>query len=421
MRKTVFFKTMTVAFTTMLSMGCSSDDDKEIINGGEEEEKQVEPEAFHPIDASTRTLRDVIVRKEYTPTEFGEAIGDWPMFAFLGDGMPRMIKPVISGIVDSRTPQMDRLFKERVGTASDGSRQWTLKRRVFTYKSISGMTRNDTTLIGSVVFPTNTLGKAHEVDVLTLYHHQGYFQDSWLPSNSLTTMALHALHNSAVIEPDNYGGDNDPENIMRQYQPGDMTALQMVDCVLAALEVMREENVTLAAGGYTNNWGTSLGMIASTGFAQYMENDATPDLQMLIRLRATYAGEGPIMMNHYKAYKDLIDNPAKQKYEEGWYPRLPYYMSCNPKDDAVDCDELRKYYTQLRTMPDGTINPYVHWLDLDLKLQPVIDRVAKVLNTAVGGDFLNHMLSAVVTLMAISVVEDPADMEEWENVNDLTF
>ena len=421
MKDKVYSKLATFCLVTLTSMGmltaCSSDDD--YVPGSDD--SQPGSEVFHPIDASTRTLRDVIVRKEYTPTEFGEAIGSWPMFATLGDGLTRMTKPAISAIVDSRTPQMDKLFEERVGTASDGSRQWTLKRCVFTYQSISGITGNDTTLIGSVVFPTNTLGKAHEVDVLTLYHHQAYFQESWLPSNSLTMMALHALHNSAVIEPDNYGADSDSENIIRQYYPGDMTALQMVDCVLAALEVMRQQNVTLAAGGYTNNWGTSLGMMSATGFAQYMENDATPDLQELFRLRATYVGEGPLMMSHYRRYADLIDDPAKQKYHEGWYPRLPYYMSCNPKDDSVDYDELKKYYAQLRTMPDGTINPNVHWLDLELKLQPVIDRFAKVINTAVGAGFVNHMLSAVATLMAISVVEDPADMEKWEKANDLNI
>ena len=422
MRKSNFLTTMTAIFMTMSSVGmfcaCSSSDDNSIDG---DEEKQDEPEVFHPIDASTRTLRDVIVSQEYSPTEFGEAIGSWPMFAYLGDGLTSITKPAVKTIVDSRTPQMDKLFEERVGTASDGSRQWTLKRCVFTYKSISGITGNDTTLVGSVVFPTNTLGKAHEVDVLTLYHHMDCLQDSWLASNSLTMMALHALHNSAVIEPDYYGADADFGNIITKYYQGDLTALQMADCVLAALEVMREQNVTLAAGGYTNNWGCSLGVKSATGFAQYMENDATPDLQMLFRLRATYVGEGPVMMSHYRTYKDLIDNPVKQKYEEGWYPRLPFYMSCNPKDDSVDYDEVKKYYEQLRTYPDGTINPNVHWLDLDLRLQPIIDQLAKVINGAVGAGFVNHMLSAVATLIAISMVEDPADMENWETANGQTL
>ena len=396
---------------------CSSDDDN--VPGSDD--SQSGSEINHPIDASTRTLRDVIVRKEYSPTEFGEAIGSWPMFAYLGDGLTRMTKPAISAIVDSRTPQMDRLFEERVGTASDGSRQWTLKRCVFTYKSISGITGNDTTLVGSVVFPTNTLGKAHEVDVLTLYHHMDCLQDSWLASNSLTMMALHALHNSAVIEPDYYGADADFGNIITKYYQGDLTALQMADCVLAALEVMREQNVTLAAGGYTNNWGCSLGVKSATGFAQYMENDATPDLQMLFRLRATYVGEGPTMLAHEKGYENFIPNAVKQKYEEGWYPRLPYYMSCNPSEDFISYDGLKKYYAQLRTLPDGTINPNVHWLDLELKLQPIIDQLAKVINKAMDEDLGSHVLSSVATLIAISLVEEPADMERWEKSNDLTL
>ena len=417
MKGKIYSGLATFCLITLTSMGmltaCSSDDD--YVPGSDD--SQPGSEVFHPIDASTRTLRDVIVRKEYTPTEFGEAIGSWPMFATLGDGLTRMTKPAISAIVDSRTPQMDKLFEERVGTASDGSRQWTLKRCVFTYQSISGITGNDTTLIGSVVFPTNTLGKAHEVDVLTLYHHQAYFQESWLPSNSLTMMALHALHNSAVIEPDYYGADADFGNIITKYYQGDLTALQMADCVLAALEVMRQQNVTLAAGGYTNNWGCSLGVKSATGFAQYMENDATPDLQKLFRLRATYVGEGPTMSVHEKGYENFIPNAVKQKYEEGWYPRLPYYISCNPSEDFISYEGLKKYYAQLRTLPDGTVNPNVHWLDLELKLQPVIDQLAKVINIAMGEDLGSHVLSSVATLFAISMVEEPADMERWEKSN----
>lgn len=371
------------------------------------------PEQFHPIDASTRTLRDVIEAKEYAPAKFGEVIGDWPMLSYPGDGVAKLMETTLKAVVRNRLPQMDALFKERVGTAEDGSRQWQIKRRVFTYSSVSGETGNDTTLVGSVIFPTNTVGKPHQVDVLTLYHHQAYFIDSWLPSNAVTTMALHAMHNSAVIEPDGQGAKYNMKKLIRENIQGDLTALQMADCVLAALEVMRQENVTLAADGYTNNWGTSLGTVAATGFAQYMENDASLDLKMLFKMHATYIGEGPTMLSHIKGYENTVSNPKAQKFYSGWNPSLPFYMSSCPVDELVNYDEMKKYFTQLRTMPDGSVNSKVQWCDMII---PSI--VQKAASTQTLG---NHLLASVVSLFIASIVNDPADVEKYLMSNNDIF
>jgi hypothetical protein len=182
----------------------------------------------------------------------------------------------------------------------------------------------------------------------------------------------------------------------------------MADCVLAALEVMRQENVTLATDGYTNNWGTSLGAYGATGFAQYMENDATPDLQALFKLSATFIGEGPVMPNHNRGYEDAVDTEV-QKYYDGWNPRLPFYISCAPDDEMISYDELKKYYTQLRTMPDGSVNDNVHWYDF--YMPGVVKRILNKDN--IREKFAGipiHILSAILTLYDASIVKDPADM-----------
>jgi hypothetical protein len=140
----------------------------------------------------------------------------------------------------------------------------------------------------------------------------------------------------------------------------------MADCVLAALEVMRQDNVTLAANVYTNNWGTSLGTVGATGFAQYMENNATPDLQALFNLRATYIGEGPTMLSHLWGAEDMMPDLPAQKFYDGWNPRLPFYISCAPDDEFINYDELKNYYTKLQTMPDGSVNNNVQWLDFNM-------------------------------------------------------
>ena len=402
------FKNVTFCFVALVSIGmltACSDSDNQEQGGGEDPGSEV----FHPIDASTQTLRDVIEKNTYDPSNFGEVIGSWPMLSFSGDIIANLIKGQLKLVAATRLPQMDALFKERVGTAEDGSRLWNIKRCVFTYNSISGETGNDTTLVGSVIFPTNTVGKPHQVDVLTLYHHQAYFENTWLPSHSVTMMAMHALHNSAVIEPDGQGARYEMEDLIRENLQGDLTGLQMADCVLAALEVMRQEGVTLADNGYSNNWGTSLGTVAATGFAQYMERDATPDLQALFRLRATYIGEGPTMLDQVKGYEDVVPNPPTQKYYDGWNPRLPFYMSCNPYDELINYNELKKYYTKLRTMPDGSVNSNMQWYDFYMP-KVVRDIVnIKQIQEKLGGHAI-HLLSAVLSLYDASIVKDPADM-----------
>ena len=408
MKRLTIFKNVTFCFVALVSIGmltACSDSDNQGQGGGEDPGSGV----FHPIDASTQTLRDVIEKNTYDPSNFGEVIGSWPMLSFSGDIIANLIKDQLKLVAATRLPQMDALFKERVGTAEDGSRLWNIKRCVFTYNSISGETGNDTTLVGSVIFPTNTVGKPHQVDVLTLYHHQAYFENSWLPSHSVTMMAMHALHNSAVIEPDGQGARYEMEDLIRENLQGDLTGLQMADCVLAALEVMRQEGVTLADNGYSNNWGTSLGTVAATGFAQYMERDATPDLQALFRLRATYIGEGPTMLDQVKGYEDVVPNPPTQKFYDGWNPRLPFYMSSNPYDELINYDELKKYYTKLRTMPDGSVNSNMQWYDFYMP-KVVRDIVnIKQIQEKLGGHAI-HMLSAVLSLYDASIVKDPADM-----------
>lgn len=423
MKKMILFKTMAYCFMTLVAMGmltaCSSSDDSQ--NSDEPQPTPTPtptPDVFHPIDASTRTLLEVTGQNEYNPTEFGEVIGSWPMLNFMGDRLGQLLKNAMINAANSRLPQMDEIFKERVGTAPDGTRQWNLKRYTFTYKSISGVTGNDTTLVGSVIFPNNTVGTPHQVDVLTLYHHQAYFFEEWLPSHAVTMMALHALHNSAVIEPDAQGAKRGVENHIRENLQGDLTALQMADCVLAALEVMRQESVTLAADGYSNNWGTSLGSVAATGFAQYMENDATPDLQQLFRLRATYIGEGPTMLNQVRGYEDAVSNPPVQKFYDGWNPQLPFYMSSCPDDELIDYNELKKYFGNLRTMPDGSVNVKVQWFDFNLP--PLIKAIMTNDNVKERLDGLPvHLIASVVTLYAACMVENPADVGNFLTANNL--
>jgi hypothetical protein len=374
-------------------------------SGSDDDTDKGKPEIINPLNDSTRTLLDIFDEKTYDPTELGDVIGNWPMLSFAGADISLVMKNRLKAVAASRLPQMDALFNERVGKAADGSRQWNVKRYVFTYKSISGITGNDTTLVGSVIFPTNTVGQPHQVDVLTLYHHQAYFMGSWLPSNAVTMMALHALHNSAVIEPDGQGWGDDNDKIFCDNMQGDLLAVQMADCVLAAIEVMGKAGVTLAEDGYTNNWGTSVGVMGATGFAQYMENDAPHELQQFLRLRATFIGEGPLMPSHIQGGEAAAQNPPFQKYYDGWNPCLPFYMSSSPQDGLVFYDEVKKYYEQLRPMPDGSVSDHVQWFDLNVN-----PSYATYLSPVAGSNSV-HFLSSTAMLLIASIANNPEDVK----------
>ena len=398
---------------------CSNDDDTNNGEGGGSPSGGSEPtpEVFHPINASTRTLIDVVEKNEYTSTEFREAIVNWPMLSYAGDAISALIKPALRLVYARRVTQLDDVFRKTVGTGYLGARQWNIKRYVFTYKSISSVTGNDTTLVGSVIFPTNTLGKPHQVEVLSLYNHQAFFDNSWLASHSVTLMGMHALNNFAVIEPDGQGASPDAVKLTEENMRGDWVALQMADCMLAALEVMRQDNVTLAANVYTNNWGTSLGTVGTTGFAQYMENNATPDLQALFNLRATYIGEGPTMLRHLRGAEDMMPDLPAQKYYDGWNPRLPFYISCAPDDEFINYDELKNYYTKLQTMPDGTVNNNVQWLDFNMS--PTEKAIAAIGFSGIEGlsDCNDHLYSATFTLLYICMAKDPEHMKMFLKQN----
>lgn len=351
----------------------------------------------------------------YQPETFAQALANSPMLNFFGDNQSTMAMvavPLFRLTVNSRVPQMDELFSGLVGTGKDGKRQWQIERYVFTYKTISSLTGADTVLVGTVTFPNNTLaGVKHEVGTLSLYHHVACFDETWLPSVSPSLMTLHALHNSAVIEPDQMGGSSNIMQLVAGYINGDILALQMLHCIMAALDVMKQHGVALAADGYTNNWGLSLGMPSTLGFAQYMENDAPDEIKNTLRMRATYTGEGITSFAHLNFGEEdagdqeqtssNVTRGGDYKYNDNWHPKLPLWMSCCPNDNFVSYKALKSYCMNLRTNADGSVNEKVKWIDFNVANTEYQEQI--------GG---NHFVAAILTLFYMSCAENPADMEE---------
>jgi DNA-binding cell septation regulator SpoVG len=89
MKSVINIKVMVFSLMALMSIGmftsCSNDDD----NGS------APSDVFHPINASTRTLINLVEKNEYTYTEFREAIVNWPMLSYAGDAISALIKPAL--------------------------------------------------------------------------------------------------------------------------------------------------------------------------------------------------------------------------------------------------------------------------------------------------------------------------------------
>jgi hypothetical protein len=404
--KKIQFLALLAAFALAACSGSGDEDDfgnsqiESVAEGGQGSAVRstpiILPESFSGV------LVEVTDSMHYQPKQFAEELAKQPTLESYASSMgdvAQFSQPIFRLAVNSRTPKMDQLFQQKYGNGA----QWQIERYIFTYKTISSISGADTVLVGTVTFPNNVLpGKNHEVTTLTLHHHQAAFDESWLPSKSPTMMTLHALHNSAVIEPDFMGANSDIMTIVGLYLNGDIVGQQMLHCVMAAFDVMRNHGVKLTDDGYSNNWGSSLAMPSTLGLAQYMENEAPEEVANTVRMRATFVGEGITKFSHL----GLIDpNQApptpSYKYNEGWNPQLPLYMSSCPNDNFVSYQALKDYCQELATRPDGTVNPDVEWIDFNVANTELQEKI--------GG---NHFVAATLMLLYMSLAEDPADMKK---------
>ena len=126
--------------------------------------------------------------------------------------------------------------------------------------------------------------------------HQAFFHEEWAPSKNLMFAPLKVLWDSVVIEPDlqkwgiNYGIEPDGGGSAVHM------ARQLADCIVAAMEIMRQHGVSLAPDGYTTNWGSSQNAIPTLLFAKWYDTEAPQWFKDALRLRATFSAEGAAHM-----------------------------------------------------------------------------------------------------------------------------
>ena len=190
----------------------------------------------------------VLSMDSYSPEDFCNKVSNNKfMQNQMGDDETTNIifSKAIETLVGLRQPKMDKTFAKE----SPNNSGWQVQTCTFSYESVS-VSGKPITLSGRITFPNAKDGSGHKVKSLSLYVH--YFLDKdVVPSLSLSPVDLRYLFDSAVIEPDleGYGTSED-----RPYCGFSMLAQarQTADCMLAAIEILKDNGVELIEGGWSS-------------------------------------------------------------------------------------------------------------------------------------------------------------------------
>ena len=209
---------------------------------------------------------------------------------------------------------LDTLFAKKEGSfLLTYKRSWHIESYTFNYRSVSSK-GEPIMLSGRVSFPKGDKYDEHQVKSLSLYAH-AMANAAGVPSRSVQPAILRTLFNSAVIEPDYQGygiaqGNNYPGF------SSEVLAQQMTDCIMAALEVMKSNGVTLAKGGYSTAWGNSVAAPAILGFARYYDEKMSDDDKAKINLKSVSISNGVLLSDQMVQYFDQhqLYNPELTAY-----------------------------------------------------------------------------------------------------------
>ncbi len=246
-------------------------------------------------ELSRKTLVSILTESHYSPGEFADALGS-PSFTQLLKSVnpfaPWGIKTVFKAAVLSCVPKMNRRFAKECGLGLFAKRCWEIQSYTFSYRSQTTDGRNQT-LSGRVTFLNNRDANIpHRAKTISLHVHQAFFNPEWAPSRSLMYVPLKVMRDSVVIEPDlqkwgiTHGIESDGSGSAIR------TARQIADCVVAALEIMRQHHVELAPEGYTTLWGGSQGAMPTLCFDKWYDTEAPQWFKEELRLRSSFIVEG---------------------------------------------------------------------------------------------------------------------------------
>ena len=318
MKRIAFFFSMMIVLTLT---GCDNKDLDDMNNINEDPEEFIIPHT-------------VLSMESYSPDDFCDRVhSNKFMQNQLGDNeiANKILSGAIKTLVELRKPQMDKTFAKQSANNSG----WQVQTCTFSYESVS-VSGKPITLSGRITFPNAKDGSGHKVKSLSLYVH--YFLDKdVVPSLSLTPIDLRYLFDSAVIEPDleGYGTSED-----RPYCGFSMLAQarQTADCLLAAIEILKENGVELIEGGHTTGWGYSLGGPIVLEFARHYDKQLSERQREKINLTSVYSGGGPFLLDRMIQLLNVDKNLYARTLRY-----LPHFLSSIP-EEQLGGYQLRDFF-----------------------------------------------------------------------------
>ena len=324
MKRFALFFSMMILLTLT---GCDKNDHDDTNNTNVNPEEQKDPE-------ECIIPHTVLSMESYSPDDFCDRVhSNKFMQNQLGDN--EIANTIFSGaiktLVELRKPQMDKTFAKQSANNSG----WQVQTCTFSYESVS-VSGKPITLSGRITFPNAKDGSGHKVKSLSLYVH--YFLDKdVVPSLSLSPVDLRYLFDSAVIEPDleGYGTSED-----RPYCGFSMLAQarQTADCMLAAIEILKDNGVELIEGGHTTGWGYSLGGPIVLEFARYYDKQLSASQRKKIILTSVYSGGGPYLLDRMIQILNVDKNLYARTLRY-----LPHFLSSIP-EEQLGGYQLRDFF-----------------------------------------------------------------------------
>ena len=215
----------------------------------------------------------------------------------------QILNPLYRIVYNTRIPKLEALFQQESQSAGTQDATWGIASYAFHYKSTSAK-GGEITLSGRVSFPRYSSPKLnHSLTSLTLFFRP---YDITIPSKRERELGLRVLYNSAVIEPDfeGYGISEEQGSCNISHAAN---AIQMADCIEAALQLMKQHHVTLSPEGYSTSWGISLGAPNLLAFARYYETEATSQFKESVRLHSSAAINGPVRLDKVLEHCNQVD------------------------------------------------------------------------------------------------------------------
>ena len=167
---------------------------------------------------------------------------------------------------------------------------WGYRKFVLEYKSKDARGK-DITLSEVVALPVGT-GWDHHPDKIVLSSHFTLYSDIGRPSGPYADIMMAVAASDAVfISPDLEGYGASVERV-HPFLAHDVIARQSVDGVLAALQLLEDQGITLKEGYKLFNVGYSQGGSYALAIHKYMENRCSRREKDLLKLTKTYSCGG---------------------------------------------------------------------------------------------------------------------------------